>query len=47
MNITNRVEKVDKKMGSFVWFSCFVPELWSCADFSKKPKTVKEFTYCI
>ena len=26
---TVRVEKVDGKMGSFVLFSCFLPELWS------------------
>ena len=42
-----------KKMGAFVWFPYFLPELWSltfpkkyivlqfCADLSKKPKSVK------
>ena len=47
---TDRVEKVDKKMGSFVQFPCLPFELWSlncpkrsilfqfCANLSKKPK---------
>ena len=47
---TVRVKKVDEKMRSFLQFSCFPPQLWSykkthflkfCADFSKKPKSVK------
>ena len=29
MNITNRVEKVDEKMRSFVWFLIFLSELWT------------------
>ena len=53
MNITNRVEKVVEKMRSFVKFLSFLPEFPSfnlsrkvnflpfCADFSKKPKSVK------
>ena len=53
MNITNRVEKVVEKMRSLVKFLSFLPEFPSfnlsrkmnflpfCADFSKKPKSVK------
>ena len=53
MNITNRSEKVDEKMGSFVQFPCSHPELWSinslkkciflqfCADISKKSRSIK------
>ena len=49
-----RAEKVHEKIELFVWFPCFLPELWSlncpqkvlflqfCADLSKKPKSVKE-----
>ena len=29
MNVTNRKEKVDEKMRSFVYFPCFLHELWS------------------
>ena len=32
---TVRAEKADKKNGSFVQFSCFLPELWSL-NFPKK-----------
>ena len=42
-----------KKMGSFLWFLCFLPKLWSlnclkkvhflqfCTDFSKKYMSIK------
>ena len=33
---TVRVEKVDEKMGSFVEFSCFLPELLSLSCIKKK-----------
>ena len=29
MSSINRVQKADEKMGSFVWFSCLLPKLWS------------------
>ena len=29
MNVTVRAEKLNEKMGSFVKFACFLPELWS------------------
>ena len=50
---TVRAEKVDEKMGSFIYFPCFPPELWSvncqkkvhflqfCADLNKKSKSVE------
>ena len=50
MNITNRVEKINEKIGSFVYFPCFLSELLFlnknvhfcqfCADLSKKCKSV-------
>ena len=50
MNVTNRAEKVDGKMGSFDYFSCSLSDLWSLNyfkksifyDFVKKSKYIKE-----
>ena len=50
---TVNAKKVHEKMGSFVQYPCFLPELWSlnclkkyiflqfCANLSKKSKTIK------